>query len=124
MRPGRAREGVETRALPTLDPVPARLTPNRAEGRRQAAARGWTGGQWRCLLTLWDHESRWDERADNPTSTAYGIAQFLRATWSDYGPRTSDPARQIRYGIAYISDRYGSPCQAWTAWSARRPHWY
>lgn len=131
MSAGRARERVEARSLPALDRVPAVLSPNRAEGRRQATGRGWTGREWSCLLTLWNHESQWNHLADNPTSSAFGIAQFMRGTWPDYGPRTTDPRLQIRYGLAYISDRYRTPCRAWTHWNARVPlrgrdvgHWY
>lgn len=137
MTAGRARERVEARALPAylaaLHPLPARYTPNRAEGRQQAAGRGWTGLQWRCLLTLWDNESQWDEQADNPTSTAYGIAQALpgrRMASAGADWRTSAPT-QIRWGLAYIGGRYGTPCGAWRHWYARVPlrgrdvgHWY
>lgn len=85
---------------------------------------GWTGQQWACTLTLFNHESQWRERAQNPTSTAYGIGQFLDSTWRSYGPKTSNPVTQIRYALAYIAGRYGTPCSAWTAWSSRSPHWY
>jgi hypothetical protein len=102
----------------------AHLSPNRALGKQLAAGRGWTGPQWTCLHTLWTHESQWDEHAQNPTSTAYGVAQFLDKTWAGYGPKTSSPRLQITYGLAYIAGRYGTPCTALTKWSARSPHWY
>jgi hypothetical protein len=86
---------------------------NRANGQLQAAAHGWTGSQWTALEKLWTRESDWSNTAQNPTSTAYGIAQFLDTTWAKYGPKTSDPTLQIRYGLAYIADRYGTPTAAW-----------
>lgn len=110
--------------MPALDPAPAQLTGNRLLGQQLAAQRGWKGRQWSCLLTLWNHESQWNHLAQNPTSTAFGIGQFLDATWAGYGAKTSDPTRQIRYGMAYVADRYGAPCSAWSAWSRRSPHWY
>lgn len=86
---------------------------NRANGQLQAAGRGWTGDQWTALEKLWTQESGWNNLAQNPTSTAYGIAQFLDSTWSGYGSKTSDPTLQIRYGLAYIAHRYGTPAAAW-----------
>jgi hypothetical protein len=122
---------VKARALPRLDRAPARLSANQLTGRRQAAARGWTGQQWDCLRTLWNHESQWNHLAQNPTSSARGIAQFIDGTWKDYGPKTDNPEIQVRYGLSYINDRYGSPCAAWIHWSSRKPlrgkdvgHWY
>jgi hypothetical protein len=74
----------------------------------------WTTGQtWSDWVSLWNQESGWSGTAQNPTSTAYGIAQFLDTTWEPYGPKTSDVSLQIKYGIEYIADRYGSPVMAW-----------
>ena len=78
-------------------------------------AKGWNQGQqWQDLLSLWNQESGWNSNARNPTSTAYGIAQFLDSTWAPYGRKTSDPATQIKYGLEYIRDRYPrGPVEAW-----------
>jgi len=62
--------------------------------------------QYRCLELLWMRESRWNPRADNPTSTAYGIPQLLKL-------KAQDPYRQIDLGIKYIKHRYGTACKAW-----------
>jgi hypothetical protein len=87
---------------------------NRANGQLQAAGRGWTGAQWNALDRLWTRESGWNNLARNPSSGAYGIAQFLDGTWAGVGgTKTSDPTLQIRYGLAYITNRYGSPVNAW-----------
>jgi hypothetical protein len=70
--------------------------------------------QWGCLLDLWNQESGWIYDAENP-SGAYGIPQALPASkmasaGADY---LTDPTTQIRWGLGYISSRYGTPCGAW-----------
>ena len=61
--------------------------------------------QYRCLVELWDRESHWNPKADNPKSSAYGIPQLLRMT-------STNPYRQIELGIKYITKRYGNSCVA------------
>ena len=61
--------------------------------------------QYRCLELLWYKESRWDPRADNPKSTAYGIPQLLKL-------KANDPYKQIDLGLKYIKHRYGTACKA------------
>jgi hypothetical protein len=74
---------------------------------------GWTGAQWsQGLLPLWTQESGFNNKAQNPTSTAYGIPQFLDSTWGPYGPKTSNAGLQEKYGLEYIKSRYGSPVAA------------
>lgn len=112
-------------ALRELVTPPARLGPNSRLGQQLAAQRGWTGREWACLYTLWLRESGWRSTAQNPRSTAYGIAQFLDRTWATVGARkTPDPEAQVRAGLVYVERRYGSPCEAWRFWLAQRPHWY
>jgi TP901 family phage tail tape measure protein len=90
---------------------------NRAIGRSLLAQTPWAS-QWNALNTLWTHESNWNNNAQNPTSTAYGIAQFLNGTWAGTGYRkTSDPKTQILAGLEYIGARYGSPNAAWDYWA-------
>ena len=80
--------------------------------------------QFSCLDSLWVRESNWSVTADNPTSSAYGIPQALPgskmatagADWAD------NPATQIRWGLGYIRDTYGSPCAAWGHSQAN--NWY
>lgn len=43
----------------------------------------------------------------NPTSSAYGIGQFLDATWNRYN-KTSDPYKQLVDTFIYIKGRYGN----------------
>jgi hypothetical protein len=95
-------------------------------GQRLAAQLyGWIGAQWNALFQLWNNESGWNPNAQNPTSTAYGIAQFLNSTWASVGAtKTSDPGGQIVAGLRYILQAYGNPANAWAKWQSRSPHWY
>jgi len=71
--------------------------------------------QWTCLLDLWNRESGWLYDAENPSSGAYGIPQALPgdkmasvgADWQ------TNPATQIKWGLGYISQVYGTPCNAY-----------
>jgi hypothetical protein len=61
--------------------------------------------QYRCLEILWNKESRWDPRADNPKSSAYGIPQLLKL-------KVHDPFMQIDLGLKYILHKHRTPCRA------------
>ena len=74
---------------------------------------GWTGNELSAWYTLGMKESGWRNTAQNPTSTAYGIGQFLNSTWAGVGiGKTSDPATQVEAMARYIRNRYGSPSRA------------
>ncbi|WP_417373016.1 peptidoglycan DD-metalloendopeptidase family protein [Glutamicibacter protophormiae] len=91
--------------------------------RGVAAGYGWDSGRhWDALSKLIAKESSWDPNAQNKTSTAYGLFQFLNSTWGSYGSKTSDPAGQARAGMKYIQDRYGDPEKAWAF--HKRNNWY
>ena len=91
--------------------------------QQMAAARGWTGDQWAALDWIVQHESSWNPNAQNPSSTAYGLFQFLDSTWASVGAsKTSDPALQIQAGLAYIAQRYGTPAAAQAFWAQNG--WY
>jgi len=86
----------------------------RGTGAAMAADRGWGGSQFQCLDRLWTKESGWKWHADNPTSSAYGIPQSLpgekmASAGADWA---TNPVTQIRWGLGYIRDRYGSACSA------------
>jgi hypothetical protein len=70
--------------------------------------------QFSCLDSLYTGESGWRVDADNPTSSAYGIPQALPGSkMASAGPDwETNPETQIRWGLGYIADRYGSPCGA------------
>ncbi|MEV8595904.1 transglycosylase SLT domain-containing protein [Streptomyces sp. NPDC052013] len=81
-------------------------------------------GQWQCFSNIVDHESSWNYKAVNPSSGAYGLFQALpgskmSSVGSDW---QTNPATQIKWGLNYMNERYGSPCEAWSFWQANR--WY
>lgn len=82
------------------------------------------GGQFQCFSNIVNHESSWNYKAVNPSSGAYGLFQALPA--GKYASAGADwqtnPATQIKWGLNYMNERYGSPCDAWTFWQAN--HWY
>ena len=79
----------------------------------QAMYRWGSGGQWSALDSLEMSEAGYRNTAQNPTSTAYGMGQFLDSTWAGYGPKTANPKLQIQYMLEYIKQRYGTPEKAW-----------
>ncbi|HYN30774.1 MAG TPA: hypothetical protein VES95_13040 [Dermatophilaceae bacterium] len=94
--------------------------------RSKMASHGWDGAEFPCLVALWTAESGWSWSATNPSSGAYGIPQSLpgwkmASAGSDW---LTNPATQITWGMGYIKDRYGSPCNAYDAFQSRSPHWY
>jgi peptidoglycan hydrolase-like protein with peptidoglycan-binding domain len=84
---------------------------------------------WATSEGLWqivNHESSWNPRAKNPSSTAFGLFQLLKGTWKQYCPEfpygSTDPYAQALGGLRYIKARYGTPEKAWAFWKAH--HWY
>jgi len=109
-----ARQGILARAQ--SDP--------RAVGRLLVADRGWGSEQFGCLDSLWTKESGWRWNANNGSSGAYGIPQALPGSkmasiGSDWA---NNPITQIKWGLNYISNRYGTPCSAWA--QSRAVNWY
>jgi hypothetical protein len=96
---------------------------NQAYAKKMNALKGW-GGCWSSLLTMWNHESGWNEHASNPGSGAYGIPQALPGSkMASAGPNWHNNAMtQISWGLGYVGARYGDPCKAWSFWQAHR--WY
>jgi hypothetical protein len=96
----------------------------KALGRLLVADRGLGAQQFDCLERLWNKESGWRWNADNPSSDAYGIPQALpgskmASAGSDWA---TNPATQIRWGLSYIANRYGTPCSAWA--HSQATNWY
>ncbi|MER6531001.1 transglycosylase SLT domain-containing protein [Streptomyces sp. NPDC001508] len=81
-------------------------------------------GQFQCFSNIVDHESSWNYRAVNASSGAYGLFQALPGSkMSSVGADwQTNPATQIKWGLNYMNERYGSPCDAWSFWQAN--HWY
>ncbi|HLU96195.1 MAG TPA: lytic transglycosylase domain-containing protein [Thermobifida alba] len=97
----------EPESIPTGDP--------RGIAQAMLADYGWSADQFSCLDSLWQRESNWNHLAQNPSSGAYGIPQALPGSKmaSAGADWQTNPATQIKWGLGYIQDRYGSPCAAW-----------
>ncbi|HEX2551377.1 MAG TPA: lytic transglycosylase domain-containing protein, partial [Nocardioidaceae bacterium] len=91
--------------------------------RALLATYGWSESQFGCLDSLWTRESNWNIHAANP-SGAYGIPQALPGSkMASAGPDwENNAATQIKWGLEYIKNSYGTPCGAW---SFKQGHnWY
>lgn len=89
-------------------------------GKQIAEDMGWSS-QFSCIYSIFQRESGWNHLANNRNSGAYGIPQALPGSKMGDGWQT-DPSVQIRWGINYMVNRYGSPCGAQNFWSVN--HWY
>jgi hypothetical protein len=104
--------------------VPAAASANEAlAGKMAASGYGWTGAQATCLDDLWSEESGFSAAALNHQTGATGIPQ-LNPSAHAIPSGWSSPATQIRWGLEYIKDTYGSPCAAWEHEKSESPHWY
>ena len=112
---GRATGASETEDLATGDP--------KSIASALMSSYGWSGSQFGCLVNLWNKESGWRVNAYNP-SGAYGIPQALPGSkMASAGPDwQTNPETQIKWGLGYIEDRYGSPCGAWA--HSESYNWY
>lgn len=110
----------------TAPGAPTNVTGNAAIVKQVAATMfHWVGAQWNSLFRLVMGESGFRNTAQNPTSSAYGMFQFLNGTWAGVGGRkTSDPRLQAIFGGRYIERSYGDPVHAYSKWLSRSPHWY
>jgi hypothetical protein len=120
-----AAEQAARAAAPAAAPAPAAAAAPASGGsfKDYAMSKVGSADQFSCLEKLWGKESGWNPDAQNPSSTAYGIPQFLDSTWAGTGiAKTSDGYRQIDAGLIYIDQRYGSPCGAWA--HSQSTGWY
>jgi hypothetical protein len=112
---------------PPAYPVPASCADysgNRATGCALVLDHGFGLDQMPCLDNLWTKESGWNHLAQNPYSGAYGIPQALPGDkMASHGDDwRTNPVTQIRWGLSYIDNRYGTPCGAWGFFQAN--NWY
>ena len=84
---------------------------------------GFSQSQFGCLNNIWTRESGWSVTAAN-ASGAYGIPQALPGSkMATAGPDWQTSATtQIKWGLGYIKERYGTPCEAWAFWEGH--DWY
>lgn len=62
---------------------------------------------WENVDKIIKPESGWNPKAQNPQSSAYGLAQFLDDTWGSVGcAKTDDPVEQLRCADLYVKQRY------------------
>jgi hypothetical protein len=97
-----------------------------AAGSPQAVAKQMIpdAAQYACFDKIVEHESDWNPQASNASSGAYGLVQALPASkMSSAGADwKTNPATQIEWGLDYMNERYGSPCDAWSFWQSNG--WY
>jgi len=118
------REAARRRALENRGYLPGTTNPREIARQILRNKYGYGEEQYSCFNNIIMRESMWDIDATNPSSGAYGIPQALpgskmASVGSDW---RTNPATQIIWGIGYMRDRYGSPCQAWSFKSAHG--WY
>ncbi|MFC8874025.1 MULTISPECIES: transglycosylase SLT domain-containing protein [Streptomyces] len=92
----------------------------------QATAKKMIGdsAEFQCFSKIVDHESGWNVDATNASSGAYGLVQALPGSKmaSAGADWKTNPATQIKWGLDYMKDRYGSACDAWSFWQTNG--WY
>ena len=100
---------MEERAKTTTPKVEAQLFAQRLAVKEYK----WGAKQFSCLNELWTQESNWRSNAVSKTHD-HGIPQrnMPDATKQEKLAFLADYEGQIAWGLKYISERYGSPCQA------------
>lgn len=66
---------------------------------------GYSFDEFHCVNEIVFKESRWNPKAKNPKSSAYGLFQIL-------GSKEKDPEKQIIQGLKYIKHRHKTACNA------------
>ena len=117
-------EAIHAQTVAELGYEPATTDPREIARQIMLNKYEWGEDQFACYDSIIMRESRWIVTADNPYSSAYGIPQALPGKrMAEFGDDwRTNPATQIRWGLNYVDERYGTPCQAW---SFKRGHgWY
>ncbi|MFE2260365.1 aggregation-promoting factor C-terminal-like domain-containing protein [Streptomyces griseosporeus] len=120
-----AKERAEAKAAASRSSADFPVQSSYSVAQIQAMARQMVAsGQFQCFSNIVDHESSWNYRAVNASSGAYGLFQALPGSKmaSAGADWQTNPATQIKWGLNYMNERYGSPCDAWSFWQAN--HWY
>jgi hypothetical protein len=110
-----ARQAQQSAANPASPPAAPSGSPQQIAAAMLGSF-GWSSSEFGCLQSLWNAESGWNPSATNPISGAYGIPQALPGSkMASAGPDwQTNPATQIKWGLGYIQQVYGSPCAAWS----------
>ena len=118
----------KTAALSVAPGAAVSRSENLSEGDPRDIARallplyGFDSSQFSCLDSLYVSESNWRVDADNASSSAYGIPQALTQLHDLPSDYMTSAESQIRWGLNYIRDTYGTPCAAWSFKTGRG--WY
>lgn len=85
---------------------------------------GWSKKDMNNLIKLWNKESGWNPKAKNSSSGAYGIPQSLPGNKmaSEGSDWKTNYKTQIKWGLKYIKNRYGTPSKAWK--HSQDNNWY
>lgn len=89
---------------------------------------GWSKNDFGIIDWIFEHESGWNPNSINPTSGARGIPQCLKQGTVDkcsappFQDYDTNPKTQIKWGLDYIKQRYGTPKAAKDFWLAH--NWY
>jgi hypothetical protein len=96
---------------------------------------GWgTGAQWAGIDYIISHESNWNPKAQNPSSSASGLFQEIDSTWAATRPasaaafahaKDASNADQAQAGLRYISGgsrNFHDPVSAQQYWASH--HYY
>ncbi|MFI1731752.1 transglycosylase SLT domain-containing protein [Streptomyces acidicola] len=121
-----AAAAAATAAGTLIAATPAQATWETSPARSRAVAKKMIDerAQYRCFARIVDRESDWRVTATNTSSGAYGLVQALPGSKMASAGRDwrTNPATQIKWGMRYMNNRYGSPCGAWRFWRANG--WY
>ena len=92
-----------------------------------AAAHGWGPAEVAAWLKLESYEdASLSLTATNPSSGAYGLAQFINgpSEYAQYGGNATTYAGQATAMANYIAQRYGTPSAALAFETSHTPYWY
>jgi hypothetical protein len=71
--------------------------------------------EFKCINKLYYYESRWNDKARN--GSMYGIPQG-----NSIYLKTATGIKQVKWGISYNLNRYGSMCAAWEFFQENNYH--
>ncbi|MDH6577359.1 transglycosylase SLT domain-containing protein [Kitasatospora sp. MAP5-34] len=114
--------GIATLGSVVAPSIASAATP--ASSAQALAAQIVPANQLASFKQIVSHESSWNTTATNGSSGAYGLVQALPGSKmaSAGADWKTNPATQIKWGLKYMDERYGSPNAAWAFWQTH--HWY
>lgn len=104
-----------TRTNPPSPSRPESSAPS--SGGASSIAAAVFGSQFQCAANIISRESGWSVTAENPDG-AYGLPQAypgwkMASAGADW---RTNPLTQLRWMRAYVDERYGGACAAWSFW--------